>query len=59
MATNQILLGKGKGKVTLADTLMNALKAPFEDFLKLNTDGAWKAMHIAGGGGVFRRLSST
>lgn len=37
---------------------MNAWKAPFGDFLKLNTDGAWKAIHIVGGGGVIWYLVS-
>lgn len=58
-ATNHILQGKGKAKVSLADKVRNAWKAPPDDFIKLNTDGAWKAINIAGGGGVFRRPSGT
>ncbi|KNA04166.1 hypothetical protein SOVF_202220 [Spinacia oleracea] len=33
--------------------------APPADYLKLNTDGAWKGLSEAGGGGVFRRSSGT
>lgn len=58
-ATNHILQGKGKGKLPRAEKLMRAWKAPSDDFMKLNTDGAWKAINSAAGGGIFRRSSGT
>lgn len=36
-------------------TNKQAWKPPKEEFVKLNTDGAWKSKDPAGGGGVFRR----
>ncbi|XP_056688797.1 uncharacterized protein [Spinacia oleracea] len=49
--TNKALQGKGKAQVSKRDLIWKPLAY---EFLKLNTDGSWKAKNEAGGGGVFR-----
>lgn len=53
--TFSILQGKGKEKV--GDSLPPSPTSipPAKGFMKLNTDGAWKGIDNAGGGGVIRK----
>ncbi|XP_056685189.1 uncharacterized protein [Spinacia oleracea] len=46
---------KGKGKMGEVYTPRPSWTPPAPGFMKLNTDGAWKGIDEAGGGGVLRR----
>lgn len=52
---NSVAHGKGKSKVTAIQTREFKWKLPRKGFYKLSTDGVWKGIDKAGGGGGIRR----
>lgn len=48
VATNLILQGKGKARMRDYTYAQHVWTAPPADHLKLNTDGAWKGLSVAG-----------